>query len=73
MMVVLFQIAELIISIALTLFLFSKVNGGKLTHTEVLLAVFIRFAIAATLVILGSIVDVELINYISYPLYMVVL
>ena len=73
MMVVLFQIAELIISIALTLFLFSKVNGRKLTHTEVLLAVFIRFAIAATLVILGSIVDVELINYISYPLYMVVL
>lgn len=72
-MVVLFQVIEVIVTIALTLFLFSKVNGRRLTAIDMLIAFSIRFAIAVALTTVELFIDVSVAGYLSYPLYMVIL
>lgn len=71
--ILLIQILDLLVTAVLTLFLFSKVSGYKFTFIDFLVCFVIRFGVSIAFVVIDSFVDIELLYYLSFPIYMVLI
>ena len=71
--ILLIQILDLLVTVVLTLFLFSKVSGYKFTFIDFLVCFVIRFGVSIAFVVIDSFVDIELLYYLSFPIYMVLI
>ena len=69
--VIFIQIIELLIVAILPLFLFSKISGYRLTVAEFFLCFLVRLGISTAFVFANLFVDIEILYYLYFPVYMV--
>ena len=72
-MTIAIQILDFIISISLTLYLFSKVNQRKLSLIEILYALLVNVPLAAFFATLISFTGQDFFSYFSFPIYFIIL
>ena len=71
-MTIAIQILDFVISISLTLYLFSKVNQRKLSLIEILYALLVNVPLVAFFATLISFTGQDFFSYFSFPIYFII-